>query len=309
MKGILPIASSVLIVACSADRGTGDLFGPSEEGTLVVDALLIVGHPLPDLFLHRTVSPGREYRREMAAVFGADVEIRQGDQSFSYQADPDSAGRYLPLGEPSTVLPNTEYGLVVSVDGREVRAATRTPEPFQIREAVLLDEETLEVRRQFKTFSDGIDLVFTAPENQVTYLDGLLEVRFEPLDVPGYQAGVFSLDPGSERVLEADFLDESDYADLNREESSPAFVAPDGRLRLPWFAVAFAGRHIIKIYALDENWFDFVRSSPENEGGNFGNLAGDNFERPLFRIEGGIGLFGSAAMDSLGCVVHPRPEG
>ena len=75
---------------------------------------------------------------------------------------------------------------MVSVDEREVRAVTRTPGPFQIREAVLLDEETLQVRSHFRTFQDGSDLVFTAPENQVVYLDGLLEARFEPKDVPGY---------------------------------------------------------------------------------------------------------------------------
>ena len=114
------------------------------------------------------------------------------------------------------------------------------------------------------------------------------------------------MDPTSERVLEADFLDEEDFEKLERQVSSPAYDAPDGKLRLPWFAVYFAGRHLIKIYALDQNWFDFARSSPEMDNGGFGGLAGDNFERPIFRVEGGIGLFGSAAMDSLGFVVLPR---
>ena len=308
MKGMILIAGFVLMVACSTQRGPGELFGPSEAGVLVVDALLIVGRPLPDLFLHETVAPGKRYTREAAAVSGAAVEVLQGDLVFSYSADPDSAGRYLPPAERPAVMPTTEYHLVVRSDGRELRATTRTPAPFQIREVVLLDEETQEVRRHLKTFQEGSDVVFTAPENQVTYLDGLLEARFDPIDVSGYQAGIFSIDPGSERVLEADFLDEEDYADLEPQGSSPAFVAPDGRLRLPWFVVAFAGRTILRIYALDKNWFDFVRSSPENEGGNFGNLAGDNFDRPLFRTEGGLGLFGSAAVDSLGFVVLPRPE-
>ena len=300
------IAGCAAAVACSANREPGELFGPSESGTLVVDALLIVDHPLPDLFVHETVSPGVRYTREGAGVLDAQVEIREGAQVHRYRPDPDSLGRYLPPDAPPPVRPGTEYHLTVESDGRVARATTRTPERFHFDDVVLLDEETLEVNRHLRMFSEGVDVVFTAPENQVTYLDGLLEARFQPADVAGYQAGVFSLDPGSERVLEADFLDEEDYEKLERQVSSPAYDAPDGKLRLPWFAVYFAGRHLIKIYALDRNWFDFARSSPEMENGGFGGLAGDNFERPIFRVEGGIGLFGSAAMDSLGFVVLPR---
>jgi hypothetical protein len=158
-------------------------------------------------------------------------------------------------------------------------------------------------------FSEGEDVVFSAPENQIPYLEGLLETRFDPIDVPAYQAGVFSLDPDSEQLLDADWLEEEDYEEiLQREVSSPPYDAPDGRLRLPWFAVYYAGRHMIKIYALDVNWFDFARSSPEmqEQGGGFGGLAGENFERPIFHVEGGIGLFGSASVDSVGFVVLPR---
>ncbi len=300
------ILCCLMMFGCATDREPGELFGPSEVGTLVVDALLIVGHPLPDLFVRQTVAPGARYTDAVSAVTDAEVVVRQADRVFRYRADPDSLGRYLPPENPPLVMPNTEYELTVRSEEREARATTRTPGRFQIREAVLLDEETLEVRRNFRTFIDGADQVFTASENQVIYLDGLLEVRFQPADVPGYQVGIISLDRNSERVLEADFLDEKDYADLERQVSSPAFVAPDGKLRMPWFVVYFAGRHLIRIYALDKNWFDFVRSSPENQEGNFGGLAGDNFERPLFHIEGGIGLFGSASMDSLGFVVLPR---
>ncbi len=296
----------LLAAGCAANREPGELFGPSEAGTLVVDALLIVDHPLPDLFVRQTVAPGVRYIDAISAVTDAQVEVRQGAQVFRYRADPDSLGRYLPPEGPPPVMPNTEYELRVRSEEREARAATRTPGRFQIREAVLLDGKPLEVRRKFKTFIDGADQVFTAPENQVIYQDGLLEIRFQPIDVPGYQVGIISLDRNSERVLEADFLEEEDYEDLERQASSPAFVAPDGKLRLPWFAVFFLGRHMIRVYALDKNWFDFVRSSPENQEGNFGGLAGDNFERPLFHVEGGIGLFGSASMDSLGFMVVPK---
>ena len=305
MVRLMVVACCLVMVACAADRGPGELFGPSTEGILVADALLIVDRPLPDLFVHETAAPGVLYTREMAAVLGAEVEIRQGEQVFPYRADPDSLGRYMPPEDRPSVMPNTEYRLTVRSEGREAYATTRTPERFRIRETVLLDEESLEVERRLRPFSDGADAVFSAPENRVTYLDGLLEARFEPMDVPAYQVGIFSLDLDSGFVIEVDFFAEEDYEDLERQSSLPPLEGTDGVLRMPWLVISFAGRHLIKVYALDENWFDFARSS---QGGGFGEEAGGGLERPLFRVEGGIGLFGSASVDSLGFVVVPREE-
>ena len=57
-----------------------------------------------------------------------------------------------------------------------------------------------------------------------------------------------------------------------------------------------------------QNWFDYARTNADQQeqGGGAGGLAGDNFERPLFSVEGGLGLFGSASADSVGFVVVPR---
>ena len=84
--------------------------------------------------------------------------------------------------------------------------------------------------------------------------------------------------------------------------------ADDGRARLPWFAIAFEGRHILRLFAVDANWFDFIRMNLADDRGGFGGLAGDAFERPVFQLEGAIGLFGSAAADSVGIVILPRTD-
>ncbi|HCR17951.1 MAG TPA: hypothetical protein DIU35_10755 [Candidatus Latescibacteria bacterium] len=295
-----------LLFSCAAERKPGELLGPSEEGVLVVDALLLVDQPLPDLYIRKTIGPSKPWTAEFVQVTGAQVEIRQGDRVFFYQ-NATGTGRYVPAGIPPIVEPNTTYELKATLDNKQVRGITITPSRFRIERAVLVDEETLVVIREMKTFDDGEDAVFNSLENQVNYLSGLLEARFQAIDVPAYQVGIQSLDLDSERVIGADFLDEEDYADLERQESSPPLEAEDGILRLPWFAIYFGGRHMIRIYALDKNWFDFTRSSPlENEGGFVGSLAGDNFERPIFNLEGGIGLFGSASVDSVGFFVLPR---
>ena len=63
----------------------------------------------------------------------------------------------------------------------------------------------------------------------------------------------------------------------------------------------------MRIYAVDRNWYDYVRSGPEAQESWYGGLAGENFRQPLFHVEGGIGLFGSASVDSLGFVVVEEP--
>jgi hypothetical protein len=310
MKKMFLLLGVVMWMGCAAERDRESLFSPQEVGVLVVDALMIVDKPLPNLFVRETVAPNGIYSRELAGVTDAEVVILHNGAEYIYQHSPDSLGYYLPPENAPLVLPEETYVLGVKSQGRVVSASTRTPARIQIRDAVLLNDKTLEVMRQFKTYRDGQDVVFTDPVNQVPYQLGLLEARFNPLAVDGYHVAIESLDLDSERVLESDLLEEDDYADLERFGSSPAFEAKDGNLRLPWFAVAFAGRHVIRIYAIDKNWFDLVRSVPQflGDDGSLqpGGLAGDNFERPLFHMDGGIGIFGSASVDSLGFFVLPK---
>ena len=114
------------------------------------------------------------------------------------------------------------------------------------------------------------------------------------------------VDDDSLRFTFTTILEDEDFENFERKSSSQPLEVTDGNLRLTWFAIAYAGRYVIKVFAMDNNWFDFARSSPENDNIAFGSLAGDNFERPLFHIDGGIGLFGSASVDSIGFVILPK---
>lgn len=293
-------------LSCAADRSPSSLFGPNQAGILVVDATLIVDQVLPPLFLRQTIAPNVSYSEEIAAVSGASVSVSQGTTRYDYTEDPLTTGRYIPPAMAPVVLPETSYSLFIRSGSTELKANTTTPERFNINEVVLLNEVTLQPVSSLRTYGDTPPDVFGAPENQVKYQEHLLEARFERINVQAYQVGIFSLDPSSDFVIFGDFLDDADFQDFERETSSPPLEVAEGNLRLPWFAIAFGGRHQLKIYALDDNWYDFARSSPETQNNAFGGLAGDNFERPIFSIEGGIGLFGSASIDSLGFFVLPR---
>lgn len=296
------------LAACSADRQPGSLFGSVEEDSdLVVDALLLVDQPLPELYVRRSLAADIAYDRGATGVADARVRILQGDRVFEYAPDAEEPGRYLPPPDPPRVEPRTEYQLEVEVGGQRLWGRTTTPDRLRVRRAVLIDWETGEVMRTLKSFAEAGDGVFEAPENQLLYLEGVLEIHLEAAEAAGYQAGIFSLDESPEKVNED--LDEfyDDDEDPSRNESPPLAVT-EGVVRWPWFAVYYTGRSIVKVYALDQNWFDYARTNADQQqqGGNAGGLAGDNFERPLFSVEGGLGLFGSASADSVGFVVVPR---
>jgi len=307
-------------LGCSGKRNPRDLLVPREVGTIVVDARLIVGQFVPSIYLHTTLSPKDPYSSHDAALVGAKVVLftAPGDSIlFRHDHFDDSFGAYAPYGvtgnEDVYVRPGTTYYLrVEAADGRIVTAQTTTPDSFRVRDWVLLDDPSLAVRRRLATFRDfpvRPDSVFVVDSNRLVYRDGLVEARFDRGNGAGYQVGIFSLDDGSPTVIEADFLTPEDLATLARETSSPAFDAPNGFLRLPWFAIFFEGSYIIRIYSVDQNWYDLIRSMDffGNNNIGFGTNAGDDFERPIFHIDGGIGLFGSAAMDENGFTVLPRP--
>ena len=297
------------LTACAAERQPGDLFGSvKKESEVVVDGVLLVDQLLPELFVRRTLPLDQTYRREAAVVTDAEVRIFQGDQVFDYAPDPTTPGRYLPPPEAPQVEALTEYRLEVDVEGKKVRASTTTPERLRLRQAVLVDEDTQEIVRTLKSFAEVGDEVYTAPENQLTHLEGLIELHLEKAG-EAYQAALFALEENAQ-LLDEDFPDLFDEdLDALRANQSPPFAASDGIVRWPWFAVVYTGRSLIKVYALDHNWFEYARSSPDlqEQGGFAGGLAGENFERPFFQVEGGIGLFGSASVDSVGFVVLPRP--
>jgi len=284
-----------MILACSTDRDPNSLFAP-ESGTLVVDAVMRVGELFPVVRVSETVAANATYDPMAAAVSGATVWIIGAADTVQYFED---GQEYAPIFG-SAVRPSTRYTLeVFTADGRTVRATTITPVRLRVNRWVLLDNTGTRVLRDLNRFD------FTAPENQIVYTDGLIEAWFDQGTEPGYIVGLFSRSPNSPLLIDTDLIDE---ADLSRDSSSPPIDTDDGTLRLPWLAIWYEGRYEFQLHRADRNWYDYARSAPI-PGANFGfgGSAGDDFEQPIFHVDGGIGLFGSMASDAIQVNILPRP--
>ena len=311
MRALLSLLGLLAFLSCDApgplkaDRDADDLFGPSEDNVVVVDAILIVDAPLPYVDLRRTAAPGLPYWMDASALIGARVAIRQGETVLDYLPDESMPGRYLPPAGAPLVEPATTYELQVSSEGDpDVRATTTTPPRVRIVELALMDDDLEVELKRLKLFDEIGDGVYQAPENQLEFTVGALEARLQ-LDgvAASYQFGVHNLENASPLLFDSDFVDDVD--DLDRTETSP-LLRPDGEtLFLPWEGMYYAGRQKVKLFAVDRNWFDLVRTDNVDSERETGE-AGQGFQRPLFNVENGIGLFGSASVDSIGFFVRRK---
>ena len=123
-----------IFLSCSADRSPGELFGPSEAGTLVVDAVLIVDQSLPPIHLYETAALDQPYQRSEVAVKDANIIITTDQKRYDYQPVADSTGLYVPI-ESVIISPNTLYALEVDLpDGRKIQASTETPDRIKVHQ-------------------------------------------------------------------------------------------------------------------------------------------------------------------------------
>ena len=290
----------------AADRDPDELFGSSEADLIVVDAILIVDAPLPPVVLRRTVAPGHSYSAVATALEGASVSIQRGDAVFNYRPDPSRAGHYLPPADAPVVEPNGLYELRVTTgDGLTVRAQTQTPARIRIDELRLLADDLETELRRLRLFAEVGDAVYQAAENQLEYDKGVLIAQFQD-DGPAvsYQVRLANLERSSPLLFDDDWIEDLEDFELERVETSPLLSLASGELYLPWAGIYYAGRYKVTLFAVDQNWFDLVRTDNVDAERGSGE-AGQSFQRPLFHVENGIGLFASAAVDSFGFSVRP----
>ena len=197
------------------------------------------------------------------------------------------------------------YNLEVVLDNEPtVRATTTTPARMHIDHVALVDYDNLDRElRRLQLFSSGDP--YSAPENQLEYTAGALVVRIQSeKQSVSHQFSMLNLERDSELLFNLFDDEEEEDDELKRRATSPLVRAQDGQIYMPWDGINYAGRHKVKLFAVDQNWFDLVRTDNVNADRGAGE-AGQGFQRPLFHVENGIGLFASAAVDSFGFFVHP----
>lgn len=258
----------------------------------VVESYLIAQQNLSKIRVSRTLPANQVYSLSDAAVTNASIQIEllEGDEESNIEEiipySWDREGLYRPLVSHN-VLPSRTYRLRITIPGtpQDIIAYTRVPGEFQILggipdSIVYQSSEQLQINLTRSEY----------PGRQTVYIINTLagEAAFENLT-----------------PLYADFYEDEEDLELFANISSGLinegnFTIKDDNtitIQYPWLAAAYFGNNIIVVNAIDDNIYDFVRSSSVQLGGS--TLSPGEIQNAIYNIEGAIGVFGSMATDSV----------
>jgi hypothetical protein len=274
------------------------------EEFYVVESYLIADRELPQVRLSTTIEADRKYEFEDVSVSNAQIEIRlleTGPESnveevFSYGGT--RPGIYQP-NQDHRVLPGRTYEIYITFNENDdvISSTTIVPGGFEILAGV----------------RDSI--VYQSTEQlQIT-----LSESFYPGRQNIFVFNALTDDPNVDQLtpLYASFLEDSDNPQQELElltNNSSGIINqanfesnPDGSTTIdyPWIGIAFYGDNRIVANTLDDNVYDFVRSQQVQLGGT--TLSPGEIQNAIYHVEGGIGVFGSLASDTVSTFVKRNP--
>jgi len=285
-----------------------DTTATQPESQVVVQAYLQAQTPLDTIRLSRTVGAGNTFDPRAAAVRDADVEVRRLDGDGSVIATTDynesrGPGVYAPAsGSPPTVQPNATYQLHVETDeGTVVTSTTTVPDAIPLVDSTNTATVYQSPNQPSLTIEPPRPIVDDRQNVYVFTVTSLLDFERTPNDslekeLTPFYADQFDADEdslSSFRISSSGLLNQGNFT-----ENADGTVTVD----LPWLGVAFYGPNEVAINAVDDNYYDFLRSQSAQQG----SFAPGEIPNVIEHVEGGTGIFGSYSRTAINVQVN-RP--
>lgn len=289
--GSLLVTSTFFLLLMNACE---DYTQGSYEEHVVLEAYAKANQPLPEVRLSTTLPTEQEYSFEEAGLSGANVRVTLvgedgGDEAvFDYQPSSEVRGLYVAENQIHRMLPLRTYQIDVDFDNRP------------------------DVLRAETTIPDNIEIISDVPETLVYQSAEQLEIILSPVErIEKQNVFVFNniaLQPEEENLTpfykELVDEEEEDIEEFYNNDSGPINEAnfdinPDGTITIqyPWISVAFFGDNQVVTNSIDKNLSDLVTSQSVQLGG--GTLSPGEIPNLRYHVEGGIGIFGSLASDTV----------
>ncbi|WP_440999205.1 DUF4249 family protein [Fodinibius sp. SL11] len=285
MKKLITILSFLVVLAGC------DLYEQDEyQEYYVVESYLVANGSLQQVRLSTTNPIDETYRFEDNTVSGAEVEIQRLNPDSSvaarYQYQQQQPGIYTPANNV-TIQAEQLYRLFITTqDGEEITSITYVPGNFQ----VVNELEPTYVYQSKKQ----VELT-TTPSSYITDRQTYFVFTINSLESSPDNLTPFYADQvdDDETDIEEFYVNSSGIVNEgNFERNSDGTIS----LRLPWLGVAFYGSNNIIVNAIDDNFYDFLRSHDTQSGGT--TLSPGEIQNIRYNVNGGIGIFGSMASDS-----------
>lgn len=266
-----------LLVCCFSYFGCSALTENIYTPTLVLQGYIYANEPIDSILVRQTIAI-EDTSRNSDFVTGASVQITVDGKSYTLSEKQRVArpGRYTP-DETIIAIPGKTYKLTVSAYGSTAWSETTVPEPIQ------LDSVRVGDRKLSLTAMDTVQ--FPKDESE--------------LNKPGVQLWWTSSKSAAGYSLEAVSFDTTQkLINLDSARNNLPDTVSRGRYRffiisnteqLSWLQFKYYGPNTVRALALDHNFQDMILGL---------YLNGSQFNNNTLHVNGGLGIFGSAARAS-----------
>lgn len=278
------LAACILLVGLFA-TGCEDPIPTDYKEEIVLEGLLLVGEPLNNIRIMRTLPITDTFSFERASIPDATIIVQADGIAIPMEYQPDArGGTYRAADTSYRVKPNVVYNVTVQARGATLTGSTRTPIPFSWNTPPRPILQYPHPDSLLLSVEDSLLIAWSAVPNTELYI-----ISIECLDTLGY--GEYLEPPTSDSNVRTprpnpDFFDQSGTLIANERTTLGAtrFTAS----QTVWGVFRWHGLHEIRIYAPDRafiDWIDLVGSGRRS-----------SYDYRESNIKGGLGAWGSASL-------------
>ncbi len=273
---IFPFVIFSLFVGCEESNSSY-----TYEKQVVVTGLIEAGHIVDSIRIVYTGDPAKFYDPKDYAISNAMVIVTGIDIPFvdTLIHDPLMPGRYRSLNTLKIILPTKSYKLTVkTADGKSLSAETTVPDTFRI------------------TYS-------SLQNNSVVRYNPLAAVnKFEwtPSNLHGtYLPTISSMDSNAARIPRSFIRDTISGPPPDKIGYRVGLPKDQTTTELPWIVLGYFGTTRFDVYAIDNNYNNFLNQFVAAQGGELREIR--------YNVQGGLGFFGARTQAFGGISVYIIP--
>lgn len=268
----LILCAVVALGSCACSTSPTESLGEFRE-TIFIEGFLKAGSNVSGLFVGTTMPLSSEYDRDASALSDADVTITVDGATHLLLSAPDKPGNY---HQPDLVIqPGKTYHLSVKTGLGTATAQTTVPFPPKASGAPVVNVGGDPYRVTWEGETNG------------GYVTSRQAIQLQERIPPENQFGGGRFGGGLGGAIDTTGF--GALRDSIARADQWRFLQAQSQTLNP-IQFSYYGTYSFLVFALDENYGDFLISSQQDKAA---------LDEPRFHIDGGIGLFASMAADSV----------
>ncbi len=278
MRSLYFVSAIALLIFAGCEESDSSF---TYQQQVVVTGLIEAGRQVDSIRLVYTGDPATFYDPAHYAITNAVVIVSGIDVPFTDTLvhDPLMPGRYHSSDSTRIILPTKSYRLSVrTVDGKTLSAETVVPDTFRITYSSLQNNSTV--------FYNPL-----APVNKFEWSASRLQGTYLPT--------ISSMDANAARIQRSFIRDTISGPPPDKIGYRVGLPKDQTSTELPWIVLGYYGTTRFDVYAVDNNYNEFLNQFVASQGGELREIR--------YNVRGGLGFFGARTQAFGGISVYIKP--